>query len=294
MAHLDDDVAAYVDGQLDPVDAEAARRHLTDCERCRAAVTQQRQLKSRMGAAGDVAPPAHLLASLSSLPEEPPEPEAWWRRLLSPRAWGAAFVLVGASLVVVGTAYALGAPQRPASMVVSPPVDRYVQEFNAPTVTAETVTEASISGISGEAEALSVEAMEHLSANGWPCHPELAGDLKRLEGRLAHPDGAVSLAYSDGVRRLELHEQDGALDAKGLPDAVQRRIGDHWVRVAEHGENVRAVVWDAENVVYTLVTDLGDRRLAEVLTELPAAQARPGMAARLETGFARVSRWLDF
>ena len=67
MAHLDADVAAFVDGQLSPDATEAAARHVQDCAACREAVAQQRHLKLRMQASADVRPPASLVASLATL-----------------------------------------------------------------------------------------------------------------------------------------------------------------------------------------------------------------------------------
>ncbi len=304
MAHLDDDVAAYVDGQLAPSAQDAARRHLQDCARCEEAVRAQRRLKERMSRAGDVAPPAALLAALVALPKEAPETvleDPWWRRATRPGVWGAALVLIGASLVVVGAAYALGGPSRSSATLVSPPVERYVEEFATssvspqlseaePTSIASAAT-GSVAGFVRATDELSPAEMARLSANGWPCHPRLGDDLHREAGVLEPEAGTVSVSYTDGARRLVLHEHDGTLDPDAVPDLEQRRVGEQWVRLGER-DGLRVAVWDAEGVAYTLVTDLREDRLAEVLGELPSGSAPHGIGERVGAGLARVSDWL--
>lgn len=284
MAHLETDVAAFVDGQLSPEATDAATRHLQDCERCREAVLQQRQLKRRMQASGAVRPPASLLASLSSLPDtpEPPKPSLWSRVAHSHR-WGAAGVLAVSSLAIVLVAYAAGGAARGIGDAVVPPVEAYAAQFAADR------TEAVPAGPS--TEVMSVAAMDDLTANGWPCHGRLGADLDRVEGRL-QDEGSVSLTYTDGVHRLELHEENGALDHDGLTGFRPWTVGDRTVSLREQ-DGTRIVTWDADGVVYTVVTDAGDDRLLPALADLPSPERDRGITDRVGDGLARMAAWIS-
>ena len=120
MAHLGEDIAAYVDGQLPPEAAGKAEAHFERCERCRRSLEQQRALKARMGGTANPTPPPTLLASLEEVPTLPGRTYS-----LLPSTVGAALVLVGASLVVAAAAYAL-APTARAADPVRPALDRVV------------------------------------------------------------------------------------------------------------------------------------------------------------------------
>ncbi len=283
MAHLDDDVAAFVDGQLSPGSADAARRHLQDCERCRTAVAQQRQLKARMSL-GDVRPPASLLASLSEVPDRPPAPTPGpWRRLRRSGVLAGTAVVGGALAVVMAVAYVVGAPQPGPGDAVVPPVDAFVAQFGS-------------SSTPGDHEVMTTATMARLDANGWPCHASLAQDLERVEGRLQRSAGTVSLVYTDGAARLELHEQNGRLDVDALRDQDPRFFRDEvagrevWTRQDPAG---RVTTWSSDGVVYTIVTDVGSSRLAQAMAMLPAPRERPGPADRVGQGLARVSSWIS-
>lgn len=279
MAHLDADVAAFVDGQLSPDATEVAARHVQSCEQCREAVAQQRQLKRRMQVSGDVRPPASLLASLSSVPASPPPPEpSAWARIVRSSTLGAAGVLVGASLAVALAAYLAGGSARGIGDEVVPPVETYAADFHG-------------AGPMAGNDVMTAAVMEDLTANGWPCHGQLGDDLERVEGRLQE-QGAVSLTYTDGLHRLVLHEQNGALDTDGLRGFEPRRFADRSVWVRETSRE-RIVTWDAEGVVYTIVTDVGDDRLAPALRDLPAPLGEPGLRERLGDGLNRVTAWIS-
>ena len=120
MAHLGDDVAAFVDGQLSSEATALADEHLAHCERCQQAVRQQRLLKARMSGTSAPLPRSDLLASLGSLPASSPK-----IRSTLPGVIGAALVLIGASMVVVAAAYSMAPSDRDADPV-SPPFDRFV------------------------------------------------------------------------------------------------------------------------------------------------------------------------
>ena len=62
-----------------------------------------------------------------------------------------------------------------------------------------------------------------------------------------------------------------------------------WVREG----SPRVVTWDADGMVYTLVTNLTDSRLGECLADLPAPPPSPSPVERVGAGLVRMSSWLD-
>lgn len=275
MPHLGADVAAYVDGQLSDLAMRDASSHLADCDDCEKAVRQQRLLKSRMSTVATPEPPAALLASLAGLASDPPTRESWWTRIGRSVPLRAGAVLVSASLAVLATAYAVGGPGERVGDEVAPSYDRYVAEFDAPTV-VETST------------VITAAAMDDLTEFGWACHDVLAGDLRRVAG--VYDDEVISLEYSDGSSRLKLFEQAGVLDAAGLDDFRPARLAeaDVWVRTG----SPTVVTWDNEGTVFTLVTDIGRDRLARVVADLPTTSDERGLGTRVGDGLTRMSSWI--
>ena len=269
MPHLGDDVAAFVDGQLSPDATRAVESHLEDCERCRQAVLQQRLLKSRMRDAANLQPPPGLVASLSTLPDAPPRQHSWWSRL------GVGAVLLGASMAVVAVAYAIG-PAGPSVDEVGPPFDEYAAEFTA--------ADHRRSG------SLTVAAMAELDEYGWPCNARLGGGLERVSGHYRDGQATVALVYTDGAEGLNLYEQSGALAPTAVKDFDERWLAQRqvWVRDGRP----RVVTWNADGVVYTVVTDLGDDRLGQAIADLPSDPARPDPVERVGNGLTRMTTWL--
>ena len=269
MAHLGDDVAAFVDGQLSPDAMRAAESHLEDCEPCRQAVRQQRLLKSRMRGVRHPEPPPGLVASLSTLPHAPPEQHSWWSRL------GAGVVLLGASIAVVAVAYVVG-PAGADADEVEPPFDRFAAEYTA--------ADLRPSG------SLTVAAMAELDEYGWPCHSRLGGGLKRVSGQYRDSREMVALVYSDGVDVLHLYEQGGVLAPKALEEFDRRVLADRdvWVRDGRP----RIVTWNADGVVYTMVTDLGEHRIGQAIADLPRSPGEPDPVERIGDGLSRMTTWI--
>ncbi len=270
MAHLGDDVAAFVDGQLSPDATRAVESHLEHCETCRQAVRQQRLLKSRMRGVGHPEPPPGLVASLSTLPQASPAPRHPWWSLL-----GVGFVLLGASMAVVAVAYVVG-PAGPTAEKVEPPFDRFAADF----------TDAN----HRRAGSLTTAAMAELDDYGWPCHARLGGDLERVAGHYRNGQEIVALVYSDGIEVLNLYEQSGAIDPRAVEEFERRVLADRrvWVRDG----HPRLVTWDADGVVYTVATDLDDDRLSEAIADLPKPPAEPDPAERVGDGLSRMTTWL--
>ena len=274
MAHLGDDVAAFVDGQLSPGATRAVESHLERCEQCRQAVRQQRLLKSRMGGVGHPEPPPGLVASLSTLPGSPtaqaPPKHRWWPFL------GMGVVLLGASMAVVAVAYIVG-PAEPTADEVEPPFDRFAAEF--------TGSDQRPSG------SMTVAAMAELAKYGWPCHARLGGGLERVSGNYRNGQETVALVYSDGVDTLNLYEQHGALDPAAVEEFDRRVLAERhvWVRDGRP----RVVTWHADGVVYTVVTELGDDRLGLAIADLPRGSAQPDPVERIGDGLSRMTTWIS-
>jgi hypothetical protein len=73
MSHLGERVAALVDGELDHDSRDRAVAHLTRCEECRFAVSEQRWLKSRMRELAATEPSAALRSSLFEIARSRPD-----------------------------------------------------------------------------------------------------------------------------------------------------------------------------------------------------------------------------
>ena len=277
MAHLGDDVAAFVDGQLSPDATRVVESHLEDCEQCRQAVRQQRLLKSRMGGVGHPQPPPGLVASLSTLPDSPSaQPSrsrtshAWWSHL------GMGFVLLGASMAVVAIAYVVG-PADSEDDEVEPPFDRFAAEFLA-------------SGHRASGS-LTVAAMTELDEYGWPCHARLGGGMERVAGNYRNDQETVALVYSDGVDSLNLYEQSGALDPGSVEEFDRRVLAERhvWVRDGRP----RVVTWNADGVVFTIVTELDDDRVGQAIADLPRGPTQPDPVERIGDGLSRMTTWIS-
>jgi anti-sigma factor RsiW len=132
--HLGNQVAAFVDGQLDYPRRERALRHLSGCAECRAAVEQQRWVKARVQTLPSAEPSASLLSSLTQVRDEPalPEPEAPRWPVPESRVGRGALLLAGAGSLAagfIGVAYAVGSASPAPSSPVSPPVGQFSAEF---------------------------------------------------------------------------------------------------------------------------------------------------------------------
>lgn len=278
MAHLGDDVAAFVDGQLSESATRTALSHLADCDDCAKAVRQQRLLKSRMSTVASPAPPAALLASLAGLAASPPPTVRWWSRVSRSLPFRAGIVLVGASVAVIVTAYAMGGGDHRVGDEVSPPFERYAADFFGPTAVegGNAITEATINKLDGA---------------GWPCRATLAGDLHRTSAAYADNQEIIALSYSNGTSKLNLFEQNGRLNTDGLAGFASTRISGSqvWVR---RGMPI-LITWDDNGTVYTIVTDADDERIADAIADLPTTAYEDGVAERVGEGLNRMTTWVN-
>lgn len=104
--------------------------------------------------------------------------------------------------------------------------------------------------------------------------PRTLGDGFHLVDAYEQPGGGVQLYYSDGLFTMSLFEQHGPLDDAALPHGGHdETIGGRRVRVYET-PGVETVVWDANDVAYSCVTDAPRADLASMLGDLPSARGR--------------------
>lgn len=109
--------------------------------------------------------------------------------------------------------------------------------------------------------------------------PEHAGDGFELVGRFRHDDGTVQLFYSDGLVGLSVFEMPGTLDWDALPGGGRRvEVDGHRARAWSTAVG-EVLVWDADGVVYTCVSDVPDGDLDGVLAALGARDRRSFLAS---------------
>lgn len=269
-ACLGADVAAYVDGQLSPEATVEADDHLERCERCRHAVSQQRMLKARMSGTPVPQPHADLLASLDAVPASGPRV-----RSVLPGTIAAMAVVFGASAAVLAAAYVF-APNPRAADPVAPQFNRFA---------------AVASSFARPRKHLTTAAMDSLDDAGWPSREDLGLGFYRVDGHLHDGHEVVAQAYVGRGETLMLFEQVGTLDDASLKAFQRRVVADRpvWVREGRP----RIITWDADGMIYTLVTQIPDTRLAELLGNLPAPPPPPSPIDRVGAGLVRMSSWLS-
>ena len=270
MAHLGDDVAAYVDGQLSPEAMAEAETHVHDCARCRQAVLQQRTLKDRMRSPELPVPPK-LVEALGALPVTPTR-----RYRVLPSVVGALLVLVGASMIVVAAAYSVAPSPHEGDPVVAPQAERLTSIADA---------------FGRPGDHLGDHALDELDRAGWPSRQRLGFDHYRLDGRMHDGREVVAQLYVGRGDVLVLVEQVGALDVDALdsfrPHVVANR--ELWVREGRP----RVLTWDADGMVYAVVTSLPDAVLGRLLDDLPAPEPQPGPWDRIGAGLVRMTSWIS-
>lgn len=276
MAHLGTDVAAFVDGQLEPAALRDAQAHVMCCESCERAVRQQRAIKSRMGTVTVPGPPRGLLDSLNDLADQQPVEDGRWVRLRRAAPLRAGVAVAGASMAVAALAYAVGGGAGGVGDRVAPPFEDYSSGFFAASHGATTIS-------------VSESRVAELNAQGWACHGSLAGDLKRTQAAMTRSDGAIALTYSNGTSRMKVYEQSGRLDPEALEGFEQQAWGSAtvWQRIGQP----TLVTWDRDGIVYTIVTDADPQRIQQAVTQLPTSKASDHPTDRLGRGLDRLTSW---
>ncbi|WP_370618213.1 anti-sigma factor family protein [Mumia sp. Pv 4-285] len=142
------------------------------------------------------------------------------------------------------------------------------------------------------AERIEPAVMERLVADGWPCHDRLGNTLERVAAHWIDVNGerVIALTYTDGESTLSVYEQHGSLDRGATTGFERVRIGDNDVWVRDGAPTV--ATWDANDVVYTAVTDGSAERLREAVADLPQHPSGVGPLERVRTGLVRLTTWV--
>ena len=94
--------------------------------------------------------------------------------------------------------------------------------------------------------------------------PQSVGDGFKRAGVYQQPNGDVQVYYADGVFGLSVFEHKGSLAWDELPSGGRdTTLGDQRARAYEFATG-RALVWEADGVVYTLVSDAPPSEVANV------------------------------
>lgn len=109
--------------------------------------------------------------------------------------------------------------------------------------------------------------------------PRTLGDGFRIVDAYEQPGGGVQLYYSDGLFTMSLFEQHGSLDDAALPHGGRDETVDgRRVRVYDT-PGVETIVWGANDVVYSCVTDAPRADRVSMLGDLPAARGRGALGS---------------
>lgn len=142
---------------------------------------------------------------------------------------------------------------------------------------------------------ISADTLRALTNSGWSCHDKLGDGLARVQSHWVDigSEHIVRLTYTDGLSRLSLYEQRGALDASGLDGFEPRYAGGDSVWIRDGDPSV--AVWATDGVVYTAITDAGANRLWNAVGDLPheSPDRETGSMDRISTGLSRMGSWMS-
>ncbi len=305
MSHLGPEVAAYVDGQLSAAQGEDARSHLEGCECCRHAVRQQILLKDRMRDTQTPAPPQSMLANLSRLQDrdfcaEAHRSDAYGARLRRSRLSGSRIgqsppvrivvAFLSTAAVLVATAYAVGAPAEERADLVSPPIDDYVAVFWAQARSSSPEQPATVPSDLTTARTVSQTSLAQLDNSGWPSSARLGPFFHRVDAAVVGPDDALMVTYLDGRHTLKMFEQHGSLELSSLDRFRPAKLDGSLVWVRDGDPTV--IAWDADGIVFTLVTDAQVNQLDGAVPKIGDNVPTESHFERIGGGFTQMAAWL--
>ena len=134
--------------------------------------------------------------------------------------------------------------------------------------------------------------LDRLRADGWDLPTQLPGGLTQVCAREvgSGAEKSVQLSYSDGLFALSLFVQRGRLRAAPAGFSRHEISGlSVYLRCGLY----RELTWAGHGMVYTLVTDLPDATVAEVIGAVPTVRADAGVLDRMSRGIRRVGSWVD-
>lgn len=178
-------------------------------------------------------------------------------------------------------AYAIGGVDEEIGDRVTPATEAYTANFTSAAVRLSAAPDD---------DEMTPATLERLDEQGWPCHGALAGDMVRTRAVFLDDGGVVALTYANATHKLDLFEQNGALDPEGLRGFTQRTMHGSPVWIRDGLPTV--ATWANDGVVYTIVTDAGHDRLAQAVAELPTPKPARGPMGRIGNGFDRMATWV--
>jgi anti-sigma factor RsiW len=263
---LERSIDAYVDGEFDVRERAEADLHLTDCERCRALAGSRAALRTAMRAklreamappaAGGRAPPelrARIEAELAR------RRRPLWRRALAPiPAATLAACAAGAAIVLL----VHGDGPSAGSALAEEAIRSHHRDLP-------------LDYLAASAGEVTIPSWFADKLDFKPSPPRFHADGVRLVGaRFSHlrewPAAYVKYELPNGNAGLFIvDDPKGLFDAGG--DAVD--LGSRTIRVARgHGYNV--AVWRDDKIVYSLVSDLSEAALRELVRTAQGETAR--------------------
>lgn len=261
-SEMERSIDAYLDGEFDERERAEADAHLAICPRCRALAETQGKLRAALRAKlreamGATAPGARAPAALRTRIEAAlaHERRPLWRRALSPVPIATLAACAAGALVVL-------ASHTGGEALVEEAVAKHNRGLPLEVTAASVGPESVPAWFSGK-----------LDFN--PSPPHFRADGVRLIGaRLSHlrewPAAYMRYELPRGQAGLFIvDDPDGRFDAAGR----EVRVGPHVVRVVNaRGYNV--AVWRQDEIVYSLVSDLDESALFQLVQTAQAEAAR--------------------
>jgi anti-sigma factor RsiW len=247
--HSEQEIGAYLDGELDLASALAFERHLEECPDCARALAAQRALREAIGAADLRFRPSprltrHLRRTLVEQPAGAPAAGAWpsWRRLQA----------IAALLLVAVASWGLGRvwPPRPAPDLADEIVKSHVRSLLSDHLADVVSTDRHTVKPWFTGKLDYAPTVVDLAGHGFP----LIGG--RLDYLGHHP--VAALIYRADRHVINVFTWPTAYDAEGsgAEPAIASRQGFHVVH------------WSRGGMTYWAVSDAGEdrlRRLADLL-----------------------------
>ena len=139
---------------------------------------------------------------------------------------------------------------------------------------------------------LAAADLDRLRADGWDLPAKLPGGLSQVCARQvgSGAEKSVQLSYSDGLFALSLFVQRGRLGAAPTGFSRHEISGSTvYLRCGLY----RELTWAGHGMVYTVVTDLPDATVTEVIAAVPTTRIDAGVLDRMSRGIRRVGSWVD-
>jgi sigma-E factor negative regulatory protein RseB len=124
--------------------------------------------------------------------------------------------------------------------------------------------------------------------HGWAC-PSAAGAMRLVDMERVDGSSATHLAYSDGLSRVSVFEQNGSLDEDSTAEFEVAEIGGRQVFLKEGMPTY--VMWENDGTVYTVVSDAPVNTIARLVAAYPRRPAED-FWTRVGSGLARMGAWL--